>query len=84
MLIKYKKKLNGYQNYLLYKKTLERLGQSDCGKREIAEYAGVHINATVYMVRVLQKENVIKMKSFEIESDGAKRMIYTLVENIHN
>jgi len=77
--MKYKKKVNGYQNYLIYKKTLERLGQSDCGRREIAEYTGIHINSTTYMIRTLQKENIIKMKSFEIKSDGAKRMIYTLV-----
>jgi len=80
--MKYKKKINGYQNYLLYKKTLERLGQSDCGRREIAEYAGIHINSTMYMIRTLQKENVIKMKSFEINLDGAKRMIYTLVQDV--
>ena len=80
--MKYKKKVNGYQNYLLYKKTLERLSQSDCGRREISEYVGIHINSTTYMIRTLQKENVIKMKSFVVEPDGAKRMIYTLVRNV--
>jgi len=79
-LIKYKKKVNGYQNHLLYKKTLERFSQSDCGRREIAEYVGIHINSTMYMIKTLQKENVIKLKSFAIDSDGAKRMIYTLVD----
>jgi len=80
--MKYKKKVNGYQNYLLYKKTLERLDQGDCGRREIAEYVGIHINSTMYMIRTLQKENIIKLKSFVIDSDGAKRMIYTLVRNV--
>jgi len=80
--MKYNKKLNGYHSYLLYKKTLERLGQSDCGKREIAEYAGVNISYTRYMIKILQKENIIKIKSFEITSDGVKRMIYTLVLDV--
>ncbi len=80
--MEYKKKVNGYQNYLLYKKTLERFRQSDCGRREIAEYAGIHINSTTYMIRTLQKENVIKVKSFDVTQDGAKRMIYTLVRDV--
>jgi len=80
--MEYKKKVNGYQNYLLYKKTLERFSQGDCGRREIAKYVGIPINSTMYMIRVLQKENVIKMTSFDVPPDGAKRMIYTLVKPI--
>jgi len=78
-MIKYNKKLNGYHSHLLYKKTLEILSKGDCGKREIAEYAGVNINYMRNIIIILQKENIIKVKSFEIAPDGAKRMIYTLV-----
>lgn len=80
--MKHKKKLNGYQNYLFYKKALERFSQGDCGRREIAEYTGIHINSTLYLTRLLQKENVIKMTSFEVDGSGSKRIIYTLVRDV--
>jgi len=79
---KYNKKLNGYHSHLLYKKILERFAKGDCGKREIAEYAGVNINYTIHIIRILQKENIIKVKSFDVAPDGAKRMIYTLVRDV--
>ena len=80
--MEYIKKNNGYQNYLLYKKVLERFCQGDCGRREIAQYTEIPINSTLHIIRILKKENVIKIKSFEINPDGAKRMIYTLVPDV--
>jgi len=79
--MKRNEKLNGYKNYLVYKKVLERFGKGDCGKREIAEYVGSHMDSTSHIIKILKKENVIKVKSFEINSNGRKRMIYTLVDN---
>jgi len=74
-----KEKLNGYKNYLMYKKTLERFSLGECGRREIAEYVGIHINSTLHMIRILKQENVIKISSFKIDKDGGKRFFYTLV-----
>ncbi len=73
-------KLNGYDNYLFYKKALERFQEGDCGRREIAAHTGIHINSTLYMFRLLQQANIIKRASFDIGKDGSKRMIYTLVK----
>jgi len=81
-MIKRKEKFNGYQNYIFYKKALERFSQGDCGRREISEYTGIHLNSTLHMIRILKKENVIKIKSFRIDPDGSKRMIYTLVDKL--
>jgi len=74
----YAKRINGYTNYLLYKKVLEKFGQGDCGRREIAKHTGLSINSSLHLIRLLKKENVIKLKSFSMDPDGTKRMIYTL------
>ena len=69
-----------YKSYLHYKHTIDRLRESPCTRKQLAESLDIDITNTWAVIRTLVRLGVIKRVSYDNE-DGHKKSVYGLIKD---